>query len=306
LKDSENLFGPYNTVADIIPAESPLNLNELKIVYGRNGTFTDTLNLNTSGIQNRYTASIPGNGASAAYQYYIVAKDSLNLISHSPINAPANFYSFYVGTDSTKPVITHTQIVDQPITKLPLLLKAKVVDNIAVDSVWIEFTKEPGNIHGTFSLSSAGADTFAGYFPFDSTTVSTGDSIYYRVAAKDSALLGNISYLPVNGYYGFRITGTTYTEDYNPLVPASFDLFQNYPNPFNPFTIINYQLPIDNLVTLKVYDVLGRELTTLVDRYIEAGYYEVIFDASNLPSGLYFYKLNAGSFTSVKKMLLLR
>jgi hypothetical protein len=112
--------------------------------------------------------------------------------------------------------------------------------------------------------------------------------------------------LPVNGYYGFRITGTTYTEDYNPLVPASFDLFQNYPNPFNPFTIINYQLPIDNLVTLKVYDVLGRELTTLVDRYIEAGYYEVIFDASNLPSGLYFYKLNAGSFTSVKKMLLLR
>ncbi len=96
-------------------------------------------------------------------------------------------------------------------------------------------------------------------------------------------------------------------------IPNQFILYQNYPNPFNPLTFINYQLPppdgragIDNWVTLKVYDVLGREVAKLVDDYKSAGYYDVSWDASNMPSGVYIYKLSAGGFTEVKKMLLLR
>ena len=84
--------------------------------------------------------------------------------------------------------------------------------------------------------------------------------------------------------------------------PASFGLFQNYPNPFNPKTVIDYQIPIAGNVTLKIYDVLGREVATLVDGRQNAGNYAVSFDAGNLPSGIYFYRIIAGSFSSVRKL----
>ena len=88
--------------------------------------------------------------------------------------------------------------------------------------------------------------------------------------------------------------------------PTEFTLEQNYPNPFNPSTIISYQLPVSGDVTLKVYDILGNEITTLVDEYKPAGKFEVEFSASALPSGVYFYQLRGGSFIETKKMLLLK
>ena len=88
--------------------------------------------------------------------------------------------------------------------------------------------------------------------------------------------------------------------------PKTFELLQNYPNPFNPSTVIKYQLPIASRVSLEVYDVLGREVETLMDRNQDAGTHSVIFSASNLPSGVYFYKLTAGDYVSVKKALLVK
>ncbi len=85
-----------------------------------------------------------------------------------------------------------------------------------------------------------------------------------------------------------------------------FRLEQNYPNPFNPSTKISWQSPVSSHQSLKIYDVLGNEVATLVDEYKEAGNYEVEFDASKLSSGIYFYKLRAGSFVETKKMILLR
>jgi len=83
-------------------------------------------------------------------------------------------------------------------------------------------------------------------------------------------------------------------------------LLQNFPNPFNPSTTIQYQLPEPGLVKLVVYDVLGREVATLVDEYKPAGSYSVKFDGSNLASGIYFFKFAAGEFVQVNKMLLAR
>ena len=89
-------------------------------------------------------------------------------------------------------------------------------------------------------------------------------------------------------------------------IPAEYNLSQNYPNPFNPETIINYQLTMNNYVTIKVYDILGREVATLVNEEKPAGKYSLNFDASKLSSGIYFYRIKAGSFTQTRKMILLR
>ncbi|MCG6913041.1 T9SS type A sorting domain-containing protein [bacterium BMS3Abin03] len=90
------------------------------------------------------------------------------------------------------------------------------------------------------------------------------------------------------------------------LVPDEFTLYQNYPNPFNPNTKIKYYIPKSSQVQIIVYDILSNEITTLVNEEKPAGNYEVQFDASNLPSGAYFYKLQAGSYTKTMKMLLLK
>lgn len=89
-------------------------------------------------------------------------------------------------------------------------------------------------------------------------------------------------------------------------IPASFVLGQNYPNPFNPTTVIDYQLPKDAHVTIKVYDVLGRVVATLVDGEESAGYHEVSFNGWRFASGVYFYRFTAQGVDQVKKMLLVK
>jgi len=90
------------------------------------------------------------------------------------------------------------------------------------------------------------------------------------------------------------------------VIPNEFVMNQNYPNPFNPTTRITYQIPELSFVTLKVFDVLGNEIKTLVNEEKPVGYYEIKFDASSLASGIYIYQLHAGSFIETKKMILLR
>lgn len=85
-----------------------------------------------------------------------------------------------------------------------------------------------------------------------------------------------------------------------------FILNQNYPNPFNPTTKINFAIPKSDYVSLRVYDILGREVKVLVSENLSAGEYEVDFDAKNLSSGMYYYSLRAGEFVSVKKMVLVK
>jgi len=90
------------------------------------------------------------------------------------------------------------------------------------------------------------------------------------------------------------------------LLPKNFSLYQNYPNPFNPSTFITYQLPRNSFVILKVFDLIGKEVATLVNGEKEAGKHSVEWNAEGLPSGVYFYKLSAGNFTQTKKMILIR
>ncbi len=85
-----------------------------------------------------------------------------------------------------------------------------------------------------------------------------------------------------------------------------FNVSQNYPNPFNPTTTFQFQIPATGLVTIKVYDVLGREVMTLLDEVKPAGIYQVNWDASALTTGVYFYKVHTATFNAVKKAILLK
>jgi hypothetical protein len=89
-------------------------------------------------------------------------------------------------------------------------------------------------------------------------------------------------------------------------VPAIFALSQNYPNPFNPLTQITYSVPKASDITLKVYDILGREIVVLVNERKQAGEYKVTWNAQGVPSGVYFYRIVAGDFIETKKMVLIR
>ena len=90
------------------------------------------------------------------------------------------------------------------------------------------------------------------------------------------------------------------------ILPTEFKLYQNYPNPFNPTTTIEYSIPKTSYVTLKIYDILGKLVTTLVNESKEAGYYKVELNGSNFSSGIYFYRIEAGKFIDTKKLLLLK
>ncbi|NMB82039.1 MAG: T9SS type A sorting domain-containing protein [Ignavibacteria bacterium] len=89
-------------------------------------------------------------------------------------------------------------------------------------------------------------------------------------------------------------------------LPQNYDLFQNYPNPFNPVTTISYQIPENNHVTLKVFDMIGNEVETLINEEKPAGYHTITFDAENISTGVYFYQLKVGDFVSTKKLILMK
>ncbi|MBS4036322.1 MAG: T9SS type A sorting domain-containing protein [Ignavibacterium sp.] len=139
-------------------------------------------------------------------------------------------------------------------------------------------------------VNGYGTTTSAKQYSFTDNSPLSG-SIYYRLKQLDFD--GSFTY------------SNEIEINFNDVV-SDFILEQNYPNPFNPSTKISWQSAVGSHQTLKVFDVLGDEVATLVDEYREAGRYEVNFDASRLASGVYIYRLSAGSFIEMKKMLLLK
>jgi hypothetical protein len=107
----------------------------------------------------------------------------------------------------------------------------------------------------------------------------------------------------INGYEKPPIPKDEATDE---IIVTETKLFENYPNPFNPSTVIKYQLSEASQVSLKVYDVMGKEVTTLVNSFQNKGSYDVTFNANDLSSGIYFYKLNANGKQLINKMLLMK
>ena len=139
------------------------------------------------------------------------------------------------------------------------------------------------NIAGNGTTTETKSYTF-------SETINTGK---YNYRLKQIDFNGNFEYFNL-------------ANEVNIGAPEKFSLSQNYPNPFNPTTKIDFDLPKDGKVSIVIFDITGREIANLVNEVKTAGYYTLQFNASNLASGMYFYKITAGSFTAVKKMVLIK
>jgi hypothetical protein len=157
---------------------------------------------------------------------------------------------------------------------------------------------DPG--HGTVA-AGASSDVAVG---FDATSLDGGDyAAVLHIATNDPVA-------PVTDVSVTLGVLTGINDDVNPI-PHQYELSQNYPNPFNPSTVISYALPVDAKVTLKVFDILGREITTLVSQEMSAGVHRIKFDASQLSSGIYFYAIraegsNGSTFMNAKKFILMK
>ena len=132
------------------------------------------------------------------------------------------------------------------------------------------------------------------------------ENIYYRVTAVDNdskeSVPSDSVLAPIQGNPPSKIGADSKKQ----IKPVSYSLGQNYPNPFNPTTRIDYSIKQAGFVTLKIYDMLGKEVAVLVNGNKPAGYYTVEFNGSNLPSGVYIYRLTAGKFSSSKKLMLMK
>ncbi len=476
LMNTTNLTGPYPVNCVINPAGSPIST--AKVFWSRNNpTITDSVTMTNTG-GNNWTANIPGNGTQAIYRYYIWCIDGAGRVGKSPANAPASLHQFTAAADTGKPVITHTPLSDWPRLQWPATVNASVYDAYGVDSVWVGWRKFYNGQYKRFNLAKGSGNNWSGQFNSDTSQVAVGDTIYYRVIARDinnnkdstsqyafriinqvtvcigtgTTLVGypfytfymdsktHMLYLGSEigvpgggsitkiGFYvgaigspamsgfqvrmqnttittvtGFVTTGSWQTvftssnylpagtgwqyidlttpfsyngtnllvevcfnnsswsanttvratsvspqrtfhqyadlssgngcidpltstttnpllpnvclvinpggsgiSNFNNEIPERYELGQNYPNPFNPITKINFAIPKQGFVSLKVYDVLGREVVTLVNEVKTAGNYLVDFDASELASGVYFYKLEVNGFSDVKRMMLIK
>ncbi|HEY5123078.1 MAG TPA: T9SS type A sorting domain-containing protein [Ignavibacteria bacterium] len=173
---------------------------------------------------------------------------------------------------------------------------------------WVNFAGSTG-VGVVKSKVYYGTSTFGAIYTasaFPSATLFGSSRAGYRLGAADSCLTmwsgaAGVGLYATAGCTGI-ITGIG-NENNTPLV---YSLNQNYPNPFNPVTKISYAIPVTGLVTLKVYDITGKEVASLVNEVKAAGNYIVDFNGANLSSGAYFYKLESGSFSAVKKLMLIK
>jgi hypothetical protein len=236
------------------------------------------------------SSSPPGGGTAIAYATYINGGTSANdmwLITPQIMNI--NLSDSLIFWIKKWPGVEYADNVDIKISTTNNSTPAAFTYTVALlvfpgvsDTAWTRKAYRLGNVPGL----TAGSNIYVGFREHVANNLSDGDVIGIDMVSL------------VEDLTGINQIGTE--------IPSAFELEQNYPNPFNPSTNINFSLPVSGNVKLAVYDMLGNEVAVLHEGFQKAGNYSAKFNSSNLASGTYFYRLNAGSFTDTKKMVLIK
>jgi hypothetical protein len=163
----------------------------------------------------------------------------------------------------------------------------------------------------TLDLTLSDGTSLVQSYIADLSTLSSGSAVVFASgfltpSANQNGEAFGLYFALADGTVGQFLAGVTGVEETSSITPNDYNLLQNYPNPFNPSTTINFTIPSNELVTLKIFNILGCEVATLVNQNLAPGSYKFNFDAQNLASGVYLYELKAGNFTEIKKMNLLK
>jgi len=248
-----------------------------------------------------FKAFIPAQNNGTKIFYYISATSNSGRTVEKPLTAPAGFYNFEISNSVPVELISFSVVENNSLVTLNWST-ATELNNAGFEiqrlqdyknkklSEWIS-SEQDWEVIGF--VAGKGTTTEVQNYSFTDNlthTLNLNQVIHYRLKQIDD-----------DGSFKF-----SFEIEIGIPAPNIFSLEQNYPNPFNPTTKISWQSPISSWQTLKIYDMLGNEVAILVNEYRPAGNYEVEFSGSDLPSGVYFYQLKAGSFIQTKKMILLR
>lgn len=292
------------------------------------GTPITVNNANVTGVELTWTSFKPVNwkqGLSISDSLFLSlpAHCVMRFVSGLDVDTSGNSMEWVTGVTNTITKSGYLVTAGAVSTVLPM-------DSTSYDSLsaFTAFAPDTAANAGIF----VGDAENAGGRAFLRQEISEGDSVYillylgelkrtqFGLLAPDSGLYWGAQYVALNPRALLPVTTEMFIGDFRTgailfttgvqsrlqAVPKSFALEQNYPNPFNPTTVISYQLSAVSNVTLDVYDILGREVATLVNEKQSAGNYSVTFDGSRLASGVYFYRLVAGNYTSTKKLVLVK
>ncbi|MFC2094052.1 T9SS type A sorting domain-containing protein [Bacteroidota bacterium] len=211
---------------------------------------------------------------------------------------------FYGGASTDEMYIDDYYFGDTWPTILPVELTsfaANVNDKGDVILNWSTATELNNQMFEIERRSEEGQYSMIGYVNGHGTTSEPQEYSYIDYTVETGTFFYRLKQIDFGGVYDYSDEVEVDVDG-----PLTFGLEQNYPNPFNPTTHIKYNIPESGIVKLAVYNTLGEEVSVLVDGMVEAGFYEVTLDASNLPSGAYFYRLQSENLTQVKKMLLMK
>ncbi|MBI3189058.1 MAG: T9SS type A sorting domain-containing protein [Ignavibacteriales bacterium] len=298
--------------------------NPLTVVMDVNKTITANFEANSSSVTNQYTYNSRWNLVSVPLD---VANDSALVLFPTRSAGPFS----YQGTYNQEAILANGKgywvkfpgVTTQSITGTTL-----TTQEISVSEGWNLIGSISSSVAVTNITSNPPGIMTSSFFSYNgryttSNTIEAGKGYWVKVRSAGTLVSSSL----VNGHLSLskiRIVPTNELpppppegdgntgNSNNSIIPSEFALEQNYPNPFNPTTVIRYQLSANSLVTLKVYNMLGEEVATLVNEFQVTGFKSQAFDASGLPSGLYFYRISVGSqdgnlsYTDVKKLLLMK